>query len=286
MAETSFTQWFDEPFGDEGTKFGVAIKQKLHSEITPFQSIEIYATQTFGNLMVLDGCFMVTTRDNFLYHEMMTHPALFTHPLPKKVVVVGGGDCGTLKEVLKHQQVESAVQVEIDERVTQVAQEFFPELCSSNNDPRAQLCFTDAAQWIKNAADDSIDVLIIDSTDPIGPAEQLFGAEFLAQAFRALSPQGVIVQQSESPILHTETIIRSLQNKLLAAGFKHPQQLLFPQPSYPSGWWSATMAQKSLTPLQPRWQAADNKNFTTYYYNTAIHQGALAVPEFMKSLRE
>ena len=261
MAETSFTKWFDEAFGDEGTKFGVAIKEKCHEEQTPYQKLEIYKTETFGNLMVLDGCFMVTTRDNFLYHEMMSHPVLFTHPAPKRVVVVGGGDCGTLREVLKHSSVEEACQVEIDERVTRLSEEYFPELCESNNDPRAKFYFEDAAAWIKNQPDASIDVLIIDSTDPIGPAEQLFGPAFLAEAYRTLSKDGIIVQQSESPLLHADTIIADLEAKLTGAGFKHPQQVLFPQPSYPSGWWSATMAQKSEAPLAPRYDAIEAKEF-------------------------
>ena len=282
MAESSFTQWFDEAFGDEGTKFGLAIKQKLHEEQTPYQKLEIYDTETFGHLMVLDGCFMVTQRDNFIYHEMMTHPALFTHPNPQNVVVVGGGDCGTLKEVLQHDSVQSATQVEIDERVTRNSEKYFPELCESNNDPRAKLCFVDAAEWIQKAPNDSIDVLIIDSTDPIGPAEQLFGAAFLKEAFRALSENGIIIQQSESPILHAKTIIKDLENKLVTAGFQHPRQLLFPQPTYPSGWWSATMAQKSTELLAFRAADVENKNFSTLYYNREIHTAALAVPEFMK----
>lgn len=282
MAETTFTSWFEEAFGNEGTKFGLAIKKKCHEEQTPYQKLEIYETETFGNLMVLDGCVMLTQRDNFLYHEMLTHPALFTHPEPKRVVIVGGGDCGTLKEVLKHDSVVEAAQIEIDERVTRAAEEYFPELCESNNDSRAHFHFEDAAAWIKRQADESIDVLIIDSTDPIGPAEQLFGPEFLAQAYRVLGAQGIIVQQSESPILHAKTIIADLENKLTQAGFKHPQQVLFPQPSYPSGWWSATMAQKSNTQLMPRYEAISAKTWSTQYYNRQIHDAALARPEFMK----
>ena len=127
--------WFTEVFQDQGTAFSLQVKKKLHEEQTEFQKLEIWETETFGNLMVLDGCVMLTTRDNFLYHEMMTHPALFTHKDPKKVVIVGGGDCGTLKEVLKHPGVEEAWQVEIDERVTRLSEQYFPELCESNTDP-------------------------------------------------------------------------------------------------------------------------------------------------------
>lgn len=282
MAKTSFTNWFDEAFGDEGTRFGLAIKQRCHEEQTPYQKLEVYETETFGNLLVLDGCIMLTSRDNFLYHEMLTHPAMFTHPNPSKVVVVGGGDCGTLKEVLKHPNVKSAAQVEIDERVTAVSKIYFPELCTSNDDPRASFFYEDAAAWIANQKDESIDLLIIDSTDPIGPAAQLFGPAFLAQAFRVLRREGMIVQQSESPILHATTLIADLEQQLLQAGFHSPAQICFPQPSYPSGWWSATMASKSKTPSKPRYDDIESKSWPTHYYNRAIHDAALAKPEFMK----
>ncbi len=121
---------------------------------------------------------MLTARDNFIYHEMLSHPALFSHPSPEHVVIIGGGDCGTLREVLKHDGVTRALQVEIDERVTRLAEEFFPELCASNSDPRAEFLFDDGIQWMKDADPGSVDVIIVDSTDPIGPAEGLFTEAF------------------------------------------------------------------------------------------------------------
>src|SRR5574338_1669805 len=117
---------------------------------------------------------MLTTRDNFLYHEMMTHPVLYTPAAPRNVAIIGGGDCGTLREVLRHPEVESVVQIDIDERVTRLAEKYFPELCESNADPRAKLLFDDGIQWMKDARRESIDLIIIDSTDPVGPAEGLF----------------------------------------------------------------------------------------------------------------
>ncbi|NCC27183.1 MAG: polyamine aminopropyltransferase, partial [Gammaproteobacteria bacterium] len=131
--------WFSEVAAADGAAFSLRIAEKRHAEQTPYQHIEIYATEGFGNLMVIDGCTMLSTRDNFLYHEMMSHPALFTHPDPKRVCIIGGGDCGTLREVLKHAGVEQAVQIDIDERVTRLAEIYFPELTSSNGDARAQL---------------------------------------------------------------------------------------------------------------------------------------------------
>ncbi len=275
-------QWFTEVFQNEGTGFSLKVKQKLHEEQSAYQFLEIFETETFGNLMVIDGCVMLTTRDNFLYHEMMSHPALFSHPEPKRVVIIGGGDCGTLKEVLKHKSVESAVQVDIDERVTRLSERYFPELCESNDDARATLLFDDGIAYMKNIEAGSVDVIIIDSTDPVGPAEGLFAVDFYRDCFKALAQGGVIVQQSESPLLHTSTIIKQVQEDMIAVGFESPSTLPFPQPVYPTGWWSATMARKGAALDGFRKDAALAKTFSTEYYNAEIHQAALAQPEFMK----
>lgn len=275
--------WFTEVFQNEGTAFSLKVKAKLHEEKSEYQLLEIYDTDTFGKLMVIDGCVMLTSRDNFLYHEMMSHPALFTHKNPKKVVIVGGGDCGTLKEVLKHPGVEEAWQVEIDELVTRLSEQYFPELCSSNEDPRANFFFGDGIKWMADVVPESIDVIIVDSTDPVGPAEGLFAVDFYRNCFLALKPGGIIVQQSESPLLHSATIIKSVHADMKKAGFGEVVTMPFPQPVYPTGWWSATMAGKEAGLHYFREEDSQEKPFVTKYYNSEIHKGALATPEFMKS---
>ena len=278
--------WFTEVFQDEGTAFSLKIRGRLHEEQTAYQHLEVFDTETFGKLMVIDGCVMLTERDNFLYHEMMTHPALFTHKNPKKVVIVGGGDCGTLKEVLKHPGVEEAWQVEIDERVTRVSEQYFPELCTSNNDPRANFFFGDGIQWMRDIEPNSVDIIIVDSTDPVGPAEGLFAVDFYRDCMLALRDGGIIVQQSESPLLHADTIIRDIHKDMREAGFSHVRTLPFPQPVYPTGWWSCTMGGKQI-PLQYfREEDATDRPFVTRYYNADIHRGALAQPQFMVDLLE
>ncbi len=273
-------QWFSEPVASDGSAFSLKIKRKLHEEQSEFQFLEIYETEHFGNLMVIDGCTMVSTRDNFFYHEMISHPVLFTHPNPKNGLIIGGGDCGTLREVLKHPGVEQAVQIDIDERVTRLAEIYFPELCESNNDPRAVLKFIDGIKWVKDAAPNSVDIIIVDSTDPVGPAEGLFSAAFYRDCFNALSENGIVVQQSESALLHMK-ILKEMRGEMQAAGFQNLQTLFFPQCIYPSGWWSATMASKGdLSKF--RGQDAANKGFDTVYYNSDIHQASLAKPEFFK----
>lgn len=273
--------WFTETHGDTGSAFSLKVSAKLHEEQTPYQKIEIFDTEGFGKLMVIDGCTMLSTRDNFIYHEMMSHVALFTHTDPKRVLIIGGGDCGTLQEVLKHDCVESVQQIDIDEQVTRLSEIYFPELCTSNDDPRAELMFIDGIEWIKNAAENSYDVIIIDSTDPVGPAEGLFSKSFYEACFNVLAEEGILVQQSESPLLHMD-ILRDMHEAMSGAGYTDTRTAFFPQCIYPSGWWSATMACKNGNLDGFRETESANKKFATRYYNSGIHHGALAMPEFFK----
>jgi len=278
-------QWFTEICEEGGTAFSLKIQETLHSEQTPFQRIDIYQTECFGRLMVFDGFIMLSERDNFFYHEMLAHPALYTHPDPRRVLIIGGGDCGTLCEVLKHPEVKTVLQVEIDERVTQLAAEYFPELCSANQDSRAHFHFGDGIRWAAEAEADSYDVIIIDSTDPIGPAKGLFSEDFYRSCRHALGQNGLLVQQSESPLLHLD-IIKSMHQAMKNAGFSSRHTLHFPQCVYPSGWWTATMAASLPAVGNFRSVAVETRTFTTRYYNADIHRAALATPEFLRGLAD
>ncbi len=275
-------RWFTEVCDECGTAFSLKLteKGKLHEEQSPYQKIEVYDTQRFGKLMVIDGFIMLSERDNFIYHEMMSHPALYNHPHPKRVVIIGGGDCGTLKEVLKHPEIEQAIQVDIDERVTRVSETFFPQLCESNNDARATLLFDDGIQWMKDAEPGSVDVVIVDSTDPIGPAEGLFTEAFYRDCRKALGENGLIVQQSESPLVHTDEILKPMHDAMRGAGFLDVMTIHFPQCVYPTGWWTATMACKDMPVMFAREEAAEELPFETQYYNAAIHRACSATPQF------
>ena len=274
--------WFYENFEHTGSAIGFRIVKKLDEVQSPFQNIEIYQTTDFGNLMVIDGAMMVTTRENFFYHEMMSHAAIYTHAAPKRIVIIGGGDCGTLRECLKHTDVESVVQCDIDEQVTRMAEKYFPELCESNGDPRATVMFDDGIAYMQNAAPGSIDIIIVDSTDPVGPAEGLFNQAFYENCFKALRPDGLLVQQSESPLALMH-LIQDMCGAMRDAGFVNFRTLPFPQPCYPTGYWSCTLASKSAQDLaQFRSQDAAAKAFSTEYYNAGVHQAALAQPEFIK----
>jgi spermidine synthase len=276
---SSSSTWFREDFSHTGSSIGFRIVRKLDEVQSPFQKIEIFETTDWGNLMVIDGAMMVTTRDNFFYHEMMAHAPLFTHPDPKNVVIIGGGDCGTLREVLKHPGVQTAVQCDIDEQVTRMAEKYFPELCESNNDPRASILFDDGIAYMKNAAPGSLDVVIVDSTDPVGPAEGLFNQAFYESCFRALRDDGILVQQSESPLALLD-LIKQMRDEMRKAGFTAFQILPFPQPCYPTGWWSCALARKSGG-FAFREKDARVKSFATKYYSADIHRGASTLPPFV-----
>ncbi len=273
--------WFREDFDVTGSSIGFRITRKLDEVQSAFQRIEIFETTDWGNLMVIDGAIMLTTRDNFLYHEMMSHPALFAHAAPKSVVIIGGGDCGTLREVLRHPGVERAVQCDIDAQVTRMAEKWFPELCESNADPRAELLFDDGIAYMKNLDAETVDVVIVDSTDPVGPAEGLFNRAFYASCLRALKDGGLLVQQSESPLALLD-LIRQMRVAMSQAGFGATRTLPFPQPCYPTGWWSCTLARKGGAALDAfRERDAAAKSFVTRYYTADTHRAALAMPPFV-----
>lgn len=268
--------WFTEEWPGEQSAISLQITEKLHEEQSTYQKIEVFQTASFGKLLTLDGLVMVTERDNFIYHEMLSHPALLSHANPQKVLIIGGGDCGTLREVLKHDSVQHVDMVEIDERVTRVAEQFFPELCSSNHDPRAHIQFDDGINWVRECKPDEYDVILIDGSDPEGPAAVLFSEEFLQACYRSLKTGGVFAGQSESPLFHME-LIKHLQRTLKKAGFSDVATLNFPQCTYPSGWWSATLAGKQASLSSFR----EQPEIQGEYYNHQVHQAALAMPSFM-----
>jgi spermidine synthase len=277
----TISHWFEEKSLKEGLGTALHITKKLHEEQSPYQKIEVYQSTTFGNLLVLDECIMLTDRDNFQYHEMLAHPVLLCHPEPKNVLIIGGGDCGTLKEVLKHPSVSQATQVDIDERVTRVCEEFFPSLVTSNGDSRAQLLFMDGLKYIRDSTPGGFDLIIVDSTDPVGPGLVLDSQNFYRSCFDALADNGLLVVQSESPLLHADLIL-TIRENMNAAGFTQLNSYHFPVCTYPSGWWSATMAGKQhscLSVKRTEEKLAGCKVFRPEYY-----RGASLSPESLKDL--
>jgi spermidine synthase len=274
-------RWFTEISACSGTAFSIKIHKKIKTVQTPYQNIEIFETSKFGHLMAIDGSIMLTSKENFVYHEVMSHCVLATHDQPKHVVIIGGGDCGTMKEVLKHEDIQSVTQIDIDEQVTRLSEIYFPELCESNHDPRATLRFQDGIKWIDEAPSSSVDILIIDSTDPVGPAEGLFVEKFYQQCRRILKPDGILMQQSESPLIHDDILI-NMRKAMLNAGFENQLTIPFPQPVYQSGWWSATMASTARDLKTMR--TIDMSAFKLKFYNSAIHRAAYSPQPFIQAI--
>jgi len=273
----------EEKFSENASvmKLYLEVSHKLHEEKTPHQNITVYETEIFGRLMTLDGEPVLTSHHGFIYNEMMAHPILFNHPNPKDIAIIGGGNCGTLKEVLKHYTVKQVVQIESDERVTRVSEKYFPELCEKNNDSRATFLFVDASEHMRKVESESLDVIILDITEPLGQAKYLFREPFYRDCLNALREGGMIISQSGSPLM-TMVALKDLSAEMRKADYKEIQTIHFPAATYPSGWWTATMARKGQKFGDFREQMARHKPFHTRYYNADIHKACSAMPQFMQ----
>ena len=273
--------WLSEISEESGSAFSVKIQEKLDSETSNYQTIDIYASEEYGNIMVIDGFIKVTERDNDIYHEMLVHPAMFTHANPETVAIIGGGYCGSLRQVLKHENVKNATLIEIDEQVTLLSRKYFPITGQAANDQRAKVRHQNGLKWIKE--NDGNDVIIVDSTDPTGHNPEMFTESFYRDCFDSLNDGGILVQQSESPLFHMN-ILKPMRETMMAAGFSSVCTLNFFISSYPSGWWTCTMAAKddSVDFNTINEAAIANKTFDTFYYNAEMHRAAMAMPEFVK----
>ncbi len=267
--------WYTEK-QTENLAISFRLKETLVREQTQFQDLAIVDTLQYGKMLVLDNCVMTTEVDEFVYHEMITHVALHTHPNPKKVLVIGGGDGGAMREIIKHPSVERAVMVEIDGRVIDTCKEHLPSISCALSDPRVEVMVDDGIKFVKEARDE-FDVILSDSTDPIGPAVGLFSAEFYRDAFNALKDDGIFVAQSESPFLHPQ-LIKDVQSRVSSV-FPITRLYLASIPTYPSGLWSFTMGSKKYDPATPR-----PLTFDTKYYTTELHQAAFKLPRFALEL--
>lgn len=269
--------WFTER-QSENLSIGLRIKETLHSEVTEFQGMDVVETVQYGRMLVLDGCVMTTDKDEFVYHEMLSHVPLHTHPNPQKVLVVGGGDGGIIREVIKHPSVEKAVLAEIDGRVIEVSKQYFPHIASGLSNPRVDVQVADGIKHVQEH-ENEYDVILIDSTDPIGPAVGLFAKEFYASVYRALKDDGIFVAQTESPFKDPELIRRV--NDDVRSLFPETHLYLAFIPTYPTGMWSFTMGSKKYNPLQVTGEA---RIADTRYYTPAVHQGAFALPRFVEEI--
>ncbi|MEW6173099.1 MAG: polyamine aminopropyltransferase [Bacillota bacterium] len=268
--------WYTEN-QNKNLRLSCLVTKTLHVEQTPFQHLAVLETPGFGRVLVLDGIVQTTVWDEYIYHEMIAHVPLNTHPDPKRVLVIGGGDGGTAREVVRHPKVEKAVMVEIDERVVAASREYLPELSAGLNDPKLELRIADGIKHVEEC-EGEYDIAVIDSTDPVGPAVGLFSREFYAKVARALKEDGLFVAQTESPLFDLDFITRI--HKDLAGIFPVVRTYLAPVPSYPGGLWSFTMGSKKYDPLTVDLESVQKLSYR--YYNTKIHKAAFVLPQFLK----
>lgn len=273
-------QWFTEEFEiEKGRCLTIEVKSLLESRQSQFQKIDMYDTVPFGKMLVLDGVIQLTEFDNFAYHEMIAHVPLNAHPNPRKVLIVGGGDGGAVFEVLRHQQVEEVVLCDIDQEVVKISQKYFPEFAKALADKRCKVVIDDAAKYVASK-ENYFDVICVDSSDPIGPAEVLFAREFYENVYRALTVEGIVVSQSEGMFYHQDFIVNLVaQNKKIFPYVAYYYTLI---PTYPSGSIGFSFCSKKYTHIDK----LDIKKISALrnlkYYNLDIHIAAFVLPQFMQ----
>jgi spermidine synthase len=232
-------------------------------------------------MLLNDGLVMVTERDEFIYHDMITHPAMFVHPSPRKVLVIGGGDGGTAREVLRHPGVEKCVMCEIDEAVVEACRRFIPQTAQQLDHPKLELLIQDAVKYVAQTRE-KFDVILVDSTDPIGPAQPLFGPEFYRNVYNCLTPDGIVISQGESPFYDAPTQIAL--SKVIGEVFPILRMYNFNNMTYPGGYWSFSFASKKYHPLKDFDPARVEKSGLDFgYYNAELHSAAFCLPTFMKT---
>lgn len=262
--------------------FVVEVERMLCREQSPFQDIMIVETQGLGRMMVIDGCVMLTEKFEYLYHELLVHPAACCHADPQKALVIGGGDGGTVRELLRYPSIQVVDLVEIDEAVVRLSREFLPSISHGFDDPRVTIHITDGVEFLKHAPA-SYDLILIDSTDPVGPAEGLITESFYANCHRALRAGGILTLQSESPLVHASELQQIWYN--VNAIFSKCHVYHGPIPMYPSGWWSFVWASDHGDPQQ-NFQAHRAKSISEHlqYYNADMHPALFALPNFLQRL--
>ncbi|TVX96922.1 polyamine aminopropyltransferase [Cohnella terricola] len=270
--------WYTEK---QTENFGITmkIKQTMVHEQTDFQELAMIETEEYGNMLVLDGMVMTTVKDEFVYHEMVAHPALFTHPNPENVLVVGGGDGGVIREVLKHPKVKKAVLVEIDGKVIEYSKKYLPSIAGQLDDPRVEVIVNDGYMHIHDHKN-TYDVIMVDSTEPVGPAVNLFTKGFYQGIHDALKEDGIFVAQTDNPWFKAD-LIKSV-NRDVKEVFDIVRVYVANIPTYPSGLWTFTMGSKKYDPL-----AVDESQIPeldTKYYTSRLHKAAFALPKFVEDL--
>lgn len=272
--------WFTEKQTDH---YGITmkIKKSLHTEQTDFQKLDMVETEEWGKMLLLDDMVMTTEKDEFVYHEMVAHIPLFTHPKPEHVLVVGGGDGGVIREVLKHESVKKATLVDIDGKVVEYSKKYLPTIAGFLDDPRVEVKIGDGFMHIAESKE-MYDVIMVDSTEPVGPAVNLFSKGFYAGISKALKKDGLFVAQSDNPWFKAD-LIAEVQKDVKEI-FPITKLYTANIPTYPSGLWAFTLGSKKYDPLDV--QERRFHEIETKYYTKELHKAAFVLPKFVSDLTE
>lgn len=275
--------WYTEN-QTENVKFSMRVKETLFSQKSDFQQIDIIDTYDFGRVLVIDGWTMITEKDEYIYHEMISHVPMSVNPNIKNVLVIGAGDGGTVRELTRFSTIEKIDMVELDEMVVTASKEFLPFTACKLDDPRVNLFFQDGIKFVEDK-ENLYDLIIVDSTDPIGPGEGLFTREFYRNCFKALTKDGILVNQGESPYYEMNSREMKRANQKLKEIFPICEVYQYHIPTYPSGHWFFGFASKSLHPVKDcNREYYESLNLETKYYNSDLHYGAFALPTYVKNL--
>lgn len=275
--------WFKE-YQTRDVSFSFRVTKQVFSEKSEFQQVEIFETPEFGRVLVLDGYIMCTEKDEFIYHDMIVHVPLAVHPAVKNVLLIGGGDGGALRELCRYDTIESIEMVEIDDVVVDASKQYLPTIATSFDDTRVHLLIADGLRYVRRK-EQAYDLIIVDSTDPFGPGESLFTKEFYGNCYKALTDDGILVNQHESPFYDQEAGEARLTHKRMKSIFEVSRVYQAHIPTYPSGHWLFGFSSKGLDPIldfKPDvWKA---RGLRTNYYNTDVHIGAFMLPTYVKTL--
>jgi spermidine synthase len=272
--------WCDETFQDR-VRLGLRITRTLYHGQSPYQTIDIVDTEPYGVTLLLDRAYMTSVGDEYHYHELLVHPALTSAPAIKRVLVIGGGDGGTVREVLRYREVQHVTMCEIDAMVTDACKQHLGALNVPWDDPRLELRFGDGVAYLRDHTGEPFDVILIDGSDPVGPAEGLIHGSFYQSCKRRLAPEGVLALQSEAPHLMREDFLRIVHS--LRGVFPRVHPYFGPVPIYPSGAWSWTFASEQIDPLYPREDRLAQIEQGCRYYNRDIHRAAFVQPNDIRA---
>lgn len=275
--------WFSEKH-TSNVKFSIKVDRQLFCGQSEYQRIDIFDSQEFGRFLTLDGNMILTEKDEFIYNEMIVHVPMAVHPNVRKVLVIGAGDGGVLRELCRYNQVEQIDMVEVDELLVEVCKKYLPQTGCGFGDDRVKIHHQDGLRYIRKC-ENEYDLIIVDPTDPFGVGEGLFSKEFYGNRYKALREDGIMVNQHESPFYGEDVYVMNRTHKRIVGSFPITKVYQAHIPTYPAGHWLFGFASKKYHPIRDldavRWSSL---GIDTKYYNTRLHVGAFALPNYVENV--